>query len=68
MVASVEAENHAMVHTAFKLPWVKSLMEQFGILYSAFMPMHYDNTDTMFISKNIIYHEHAKQIGVDCHV
>ncbi|KAM1864865.1 hypothetical protein ACFX14_005024 [Malus domestica] len=65
--SSAEAEYRAMESTTCELIWLKGLLGDLGISNSTPMSLMCDNQAAMHITSNPIFHEHTKDIGVDCH-
>ena len=65
--SSAESEYRAMAHTASEMLWVRSLLQDFGIVVPTPMSMYCDNQAAIFIANNPVFHERTKHIEVDCH-
>ena len=56
-----------MAKTAREMVWLRSFLEDVGILSPFPMPMHCDNQVSIFIAGNSTFHECTKHIETDCY-
>jgi hypothetical protein len=65
--SSIEAEYHDMAHTTCELTWLRTILQEFGLLVQGPTPLYYDNQAAIHIASNPVFHERTKHIKVDCH-
>jgi hypothetical protein len=65
--SSAEAEYHAMAHTTCELTWLRTVLQEFGLLTQGPTPLYYDNQAVIHITSNPVFHERIKHIKVDYH-
>uniref|UniRef100_A0A2N9GBD9 Integrase catalytic domain-containing protein n=1 Tax=Fagus sylvatica TaxID=28930 RepID=A0A2N9GBD9_FAGSY len=65
--SSVEAEYRAMAHTTCELTWLRTVLQEFGLLTQGPTPLYCDNQAAIHIASNPVFHERTKHIEVDCH-
>uniref|UniRef100_A0A2N9GSX8 Integrase catalytic domain-containing protein n=1 Tax=Fagus sylvatica TaxID=28930 RepID=A0A2N9GSX8_FAGSY len=65
--SSAEAEYRAMAHTTCELTWLRTVLQEFGLLTQGPTPLYCDNQAAIHIASNPIFHERTKHIEVDCH-
>ena len=56
-----------MAEIAREMVWLRSFLEDLGILSPFPMPMYCDNQAAIFIAGNSTFHERTKHIEIDCH-
>ena len=64
----VEVEYHVVVITSCEFQWLLSLFHDLQITHPQPTNMFCDNKATLHITTNLVFHEHTKNIEVDCHV
>ena len=65
--SSAEAEYRAMAHTTCELTWLRTILQEFGLLTQDPTPLYCDNQAAIHIASNPVFHERTKHIEVDCH-
>ena len=65
--SSTESENRAMSLAYSKIIWLRGLLVKLDFFETDPTPLHADNTSTIQITTNPVYHERTKHIEVDCH-
>uniref|UniRef100_A0A2N9F645 Integrase catalytic domain-containing protein n=1 Tax=Fagus sylvatica TaxID=28930 RepID=A0A2N9F645_FAGSY len=65
--SSAEAEYRAMAHTTCELTWLRTVLQEFGLLTQGPTPLYCDNQAAIHIASNPVFHERTKYIEVDCH-
>uniref|UniRef100_A0A2N9H562 Uncharacterized protein n=1 Tax=Fagus sylvatica TaxID=28930 RepID=A0A2N9H562_FAGSY len=65
--SSAEAEYRAMAHTTCELTWLRTVLQEFGLLTLGLTPFYCDNQAAIHIASNPVFHERTKHIKVDCH-
>jgi transposase InsO family protein len=65
--SSAEAEYRAMAHTTCELTWLRTVLQEFGLLTQGPTPLYCDNQAAIHIASNPVFHERTKHIEVDCH-
>uniref|UniRef100_A0A2N9F081 Uncharacterized protein n=1 Tax=Fagus sylvatica TaxID=28930 RepID=A0A2N9F081_FAGSY len=65
--SSAEAEYRAMAHTTCELTWLRTVLQEFGLLTQGSTPLYCDNQAVIHIASNPIFHERTNHIEVDCH-
>ncbi|GKE50151.1 hypothetical protein Tco_1481409 [Tanacetum coccineum] len=65
--SSAEAEYRSMATTSCELTWLKSLLISLGVHGSRPMRLFCDNTSSIHIASNPVFHDRTKHIEVDCH-
>jgi hypothetical protein len=65
--SSAEAEYRAMAHTICELTWLRTVLQEFGLLTQGPTPLYCDNQAAIHIASNLVFHERTKHIEVDCH-
>uniref|UniRef100_A0A2N9FBM1 Integrase catalytic domain-containing protein n=1 Tax=Fagus sylvatica TaxID=28930 RepID=A0A2N9FBM1_FAGSY len=65
--SSAEAEYRAMAHTTCELTWLRTVLQEFGLLTQDPTPLYCDNQAAIHIASNPVFHERTKHIEVDCH-
>jgi len=63
----MEVENRAMAHTASEMTWLKTLLGELRFCEDAPMCMYCNNQGVIYIASNLVIHEGAKHIEVNCH-
>nr|GEY54553.1 hypothetical protein [Tanacetum cinerariifolium] len=61
------SEYHAMAVTTSEILWLRWLVANMGVRISHSIPLHCDNRSAIQIACNSVFHEHTKQIQIDCH-
>ena len=56
-----------MATMACEMVWLKSFVQDLGIMTPMPMPMHCDNQSAIFIAGNLTFHERTKHIEINCH-
>uniref|UniRef100_A0A2N9FRK8 Reverse transcriptase Ty1/copia-type domain-containing protein n=1 Tax=Fagus sylvatica TaxID=28930 RepID=A0A2N9FRK8_FAGSY len=57
----------AMAHTTCELTWLRTVLQEFGLLTQSPTPLYCDNQAAIHIASNPVFHERTKHIEVDCH-
>ena len=65
--SSTESEYRVMSAACAEIVWLRGLLAELGFSQPNPTPLHADNTSTIQIAANPIYHERTKHIEVDCH-
>ena len=65
--SSAEAKYRAIAHTTCELTWLRTILQEFGILLQGLTPLYYDNQAAIHITSNPVFHERTKHIEVDFH-
>uniref|UniRef100_A0A2N9IR39 Fibronectin type III-like domain-containing protein n=1 Tax=Fagus sylvatica TaxID=28930 RepID=A0A2N9IR39_FAGSY len=65
--SSAEAEYRAMAHTTCELTWLRTVLQEFGLLTQGPTPLYCDNQAAIHIASNPVFHERTKDIKVACH-
>jgi hypothetical protein len=65
--SSAEAEYRVMAHTTCELTWLRTVLQEFGLLTQGLTPFYCDNQAAIHIASNPVFHERTKHIEVDCH-
>jgi hypothetical protein len=65
--SNAEAEYRAMAHTTCELTWLRTVLQEFGLLTQGPTPLYCDNQAAIHIASNPVFHERTKHIKVDCH-
>jgi hypothetical protein len=65
--SSVEVEYRAVVQTTCWLTWLRTVLQEFGLLTHGPPPLYCDNQAAIHITSNPVFHERTKHIEVDCH-
>ena len=65
--SSTEAEYRAMSSACSEILWLRGLLSDIGSAQTSPTPLYADNTDAIRITENLVFHERAKHIEVDCH-
>ena len=65
--SSAKAQYRVMAHTTCELTWLRTVLQEFGLLTQGPTPLHCDNRAAIHIASNPIFHERTKHIEVDCH-
>uniref|UniRef100_A0A2N9H3N1 Integrase catalytic domain-containing protein n=1 Tax=Fagus sylvatica TaxID=28930 RepID=A0A2N9H3N1_FAGSY len=65
--SSAEAEYRAMAHSTCELTWLRTVLQEFGLLTQGPTPLYCDNQAAIHIASNPVFHERTKHIEVDCH-
>jgi hypothetical protein len=65
--SNAEAKYHAMAHTTCELTWLRTILQEFGLLVQGPTPRYRDNQAVIHIASNPVFHERTKHIKVDCH-
>uniref|UniRef100_A0A2N9HCS0 Integrase catalytic domain-containing protein n=1 Tax=Fagus sylvatica TaxID=28930 RepID=A0A2N9HCS0_FAGSY len=64
--SSAEAEYRTMAHTTCELTWLRTVLQEFGLLTQGPTPLYCDNQAAIHIASNPVFHERTKHIEVDC--
>lgn len=56
-----------MVDSNCEIVWLWWLLEDMGVHISQLTPSDFDNTSTIIIVENSVFHEQTKHIQIDCH-
>ena len=65
--SSAKAQYRVMAHTTYELTWLRTVLQEFGLLTQSPTPLYCDNQAAIHIANNPIFHERTKHIEVDCH-
>ena len=65
--SSAEDEYPSMSSSSSDIIWLCHLLREFGVFLKDPTPLYADNTSTIQIMKNTVFHEHAKHIEIECH-
>jgi len=65
--SSAEAKYCAMAITTCELKWLKGILSSLNVIHTTPMLLHYDSQVDLHISQNLVFHDRAKHIEVDCH-
>ena len=65
--STAESEYRAMAEIVREMVWLRSFLEDLGILSPFPMPMYCDNHAAIFIASNSTFHERIKHTEIDCH-
>uniref|UniRef100_A0A2N9E974 Uncharacterized protein n=1 Tax=Fagus sylvatica TaxID=28930 RepID=A0A2N9E974_FAGSY len=57
----------AMAHTTCELTWLRTVLQEFGLLTQGPTPLYCDNQAAIHNASNPVFHERTKHIEVDCH-
>jgi hypothetical protein len=60
--SSAEAEYRAMAHTTCELTWLRTVLQEFGLLTQGPTPLYCDNQAAIHIASNPVFHERTKHI------
>ncbi len=55
--SSTEAEYRAMAHTTCELTWLRTVLQEFGLLIQGLTPLYCDNQATIHIASYPVFHE-----------
>ncbi|KAK1433672.1 hypothetical protein QVD17_10587 [Tagetes erecta] len=66
-LSSTEAEYVAAASCACQTMWIKEIMEELDLVFQRSMVIKCDNTSTIKLSKNTVFHGRCKHIGVRFH-
>uniref|UniRef100_A0A2N9J8P7 Integrase catalytic domain-containing protein n=1 Tax=Fagus sylvatica TaxID=28930 RepID=A0A2N9J8P7_FAGSY len=58
--SSAEAEYRAMAHTTCELTWLRTVLQEFGLLTQGPTPLYCDNQAAIHIASNPVFHERTK--------
>lgn len=64
---STEAEYRAVANNTSELLWLRSLLEDMGVVHSDSTTLSCDNQSAIQIAHNDVFHERTKHIETDCH-
>lgn len=65
--SSTEVEYRAMWSACSEILWLCRVLSELGFPHTQPTPLHDDNTSSIRIIENPIFHERTKHIEVDCH-
>lgn len=65
--SSAEAEYRAMAQGSCEIIWLRSLLEDLGLLVQPSSQLFYDNKSAIILSSDSVLHEQTKHIDVDVH-
>ena len=65
--SSTEYEYCAMSAAYSEILWLHGLLTDLGFPHTSATPLHADNTSSIRITENPVFHEHTKHIEVNCH-
>lgn len=66
--SSAESEYRALADTTAEVLWLRRLLVDFGISFSAPTSIHCDSKSAIQITHNDVFHERTKHIELDCHL
>ena len=67
MKSSTESEYRAMSTACSEIIWLHGLLSDIGFPATGATPLNADNTSSIRITANPVFHECIKTIEVDCH-
>lgn len=56
-----------MSSATIKIVWLRLQLVEFGVIQSGATTLYVDNTSTIQIASNLVFHERMKHNEVDCH-
>ena len=62
--STIEAEYIATKNNCNQVLWMKPMLKYVGIQFTAHVVIHYDNTSTISMSKNLLLHSKTKNISI----
>lgn len=65
--STAEAEYRAMASATAEVVWLQWLLFDMGVSLHSSMPLYCDNSSTIQIANNSVFHEQTKHIEIDCH-
>ena len=65
--SSIEAKYCVMARTTCELTWLRTILQEFGLLVQGSTPLYCDNQAAIHIASNPVFHERTQHIEVDCH-
>uniref|UniRef100_A0A803Q8Z2 Peroxidase n=1 Tax=Cannabis sativa TaxID=3483 RepID=A0A803Q8Z2_CANSA len=65
--SSAEAEYRSMAHATCELTWLTSILQDFAVPIKTPFILYCDNTATIHIAENPVFHEWTKHVEIDCH-
>lgn len=65
--SSTKSEYRAMSFAYFEIIWIRGLLSKFGFPQISLTPLYTNNTSVIQIVINLVFHECAKYIEIDCH-
>ena len=65
--SSTESKYRALSTACSEILWLRGLLSDLGFPQTLTTPFHADNTSSIRITENPVFHECTKHIEVDCH-
>ncbi|GKF65155.1 ribonuclease H-like domain-containing protein [Tanacetum coccineum] len=63
--SSVEAEYHGVANVVAETFWLRNLLRELHTPLSSDMLVYCDNVSAVFLSSNLVQHQHTKHIEID---
>ena len=65
--SSTEAEYRAIASAAAEIEWIKSLLQELGIMLSSAPVIYSDNLGATYLCANPVFHSRMKHLAIDYH-
>lgn len=65
--SSTELEYCILASTVPEVIWILGLFKESGVAAHTFIPLYCDSKSAIKIDVNLVFHERAKHIEIDCH-